>query len=133
MKGQITNAKTPAEYFAGVEPDRKVQIKTLHELIEKTTGLKGRVEYGMLAYGSYHYKSKSGREGDWMCIGLASNKQYISLYALDYRLEAFKSRLPKANIGKGCTRFKSIKDVDLKVIKEIVVEAAKGNGKTVNY
>jgi hypothetical protein len=34
----------------------------------------------MLAYGRWHYEYATGREGDWFRIGMASNKNYISLY-----------------------------------------------------
>ena len=59
----------------------------------------------MLAYGPWHYKYASGREGDWFRIGVASDKNYISLYicASDgdgYVAERYKAALPKANIGK---------------------------------
>lgn len=130
MKGQLA-VSTPAEYIEQVESDRHDQIKVLHTLIEKTSKLKGRIEKGMLAYGQYHYIYKSGREGDWFCIGLASNKQYISLYALGGQIEKYAEKLPKANLGKGCIRFQSVNDVDMRVIEDIVREAAKGNGKTI--
>ena len=84
---------------------------------------------GMLGYGSFHYRSRSGREGDWFVIGLASQKRYISLYvcATDgegYISERYRDRLPKADIGKSCVRFKRLSDVDESVLRELVHEAA---------
>ena len=44
--------------------------------------LEPTMEFGMMGYGKYHYKYKSGREGDWIRIGIANNKSYISLYCV---------------------------------------------------
>jgi len=85
---------------------------------------------GILAYGPYRYKYESGREGDWFRIGVASNKNYISLYisATDgqgYLAERFKEALPKANIGKGCVRFKRLSDLDQAALKKLIVAGSK--------
>jgi hypothetical protein len=83
----------------------------------------------MLAYGHWHYKSASGREGDWFRIGVASNKNYVSLYvcASDgkcYVAERFKKALPKANVGKCCVRFKRLSDLDEAVVAKLIREGA---------
>ena len=83
----------------------------------------------MLAYGPWHYKYASGREGDWFRIGVASNKNYVSLYvcAMDgksYVAERFKKALPKANIGKACVRFKRVSDLDEAVLAKLIREGA---------
>jgi hypothetical protein len=129
MKGQLKVA-TPAQYLKALDPVRRPQIEKLHRMIVKATGLKPYILMGMLAYGRYHYRYASGREGDWCCIGLASNAAYISLYACAYGLEPYAARLPKAKLGKGCIRFKSIDQVDLKVLAEIVKKGATRDGTT---
>jgi len=123
-----SNAKTPTEYINSLEEPRKTEIKKLHRLICKTVpNLKPHMKYGMLGYGTYHYKYASGREGDWLIIGLANQKNYISLYAClsdgkQYVAEKHKKDLPKSNIGKSCVRFRKLEDVDLNVIKLILKE-----------
>ena len=92
--------------------------------------LEPTMEFGMLGYGKFHYKYATGREGDWMKIGIANNKQYISVYccAADedgYVAEQFKERLPKANIGKSCVRFKRVSDLDEDVLRELIRKSAK--------
>ena len=106
---------------------RKSELAELNRLIQKTTGLKPMIFYGMIGYGKFHYKYDSGREGDWVSIALASQKNYISLYACmttdkGYIAESYKSKLPKANIGKSCVRFKRLADVDLKVLTALLKE-----------
>jgi|ERR1700733_3101857 len=105
MKGQL-KVSTPAEYIAKLNEPRKSEIAALDKMIRKLAPkLAPFIQAGMLAYGPWHYKYASGREGDWFRIGLASNKNYISLYicATDgktYVAEKFKESLPKASIGK---------------------------------
>ena len=124
-----TEAKTPDEYIAMVgDESRRKDIQELHELIKKTVpDLKPLILYGMIGYGTFHYKYASGREGDWTVLGLANQKNYISFYACmsdgqQYIAEKYKKKLPKASIGKSCIRFKKLADVDLGVIKEIIKE-----------
>ena len=85
---------------------------------------------GMLGYGPFHFRYPSGREGDWFRIGLASNKNYISLYvcAADqrgYAAERYREKLPKASIGKSCVRFKRLEDLDAGTLRALIKEGAK--------
>jgi hypothetical protein len=129
-----SSARTPTEYLASLEEPRRSEVTRLHRLIRKAApGLAPRIESGMLAYGRYHYRYASGREGDWFVIGLASQKRYISLYvcATDdegYVAESFKDRLPRASIGKSCVRIKRLDDVDLATVEKMVARAAKLGG-----
>lgn len=129
-----SKAKTPSEYLSELPEPRKAELAALHRLIRKAAPkLKPFMLGGMLGYGKYHYKSSSGREGDWSVIALANQKNYISLYvcAVDdgkYVAEAFKKELPRASIGKSCVRIKKLADVDLKVIARMLKRAAKLGG-----
>ena len=129
MKGQL-KAATPGEYLELLEEPRKSEITRIDRLIRKTVPeLKPFVHAGMLAYGPFHYRYASGREGDWFRIGLASNKSYISLYACaaddrGYVAERYKKQLPKANIGKSCVRFKRLDDLDLSALTALLKETA---------
>ena len=123
MKGK-TKAKTHEEYIAAVEEKRRADIQRLHELVrEVAPELTPTMEFGMLGYGKVHYKYASGREGDWMKVGIANNKRYISLYCCagderGYVSERYVERLPKANIGKSCVRFKQLSDLDEDTLRE---------------
>jgi uncharacterized protein YdhG (YjbR/CyaY superfamily) len=125
MHGTL-DAKTHEEYIAQVEEKRREDIQRLHDLVrEEAAELEPTMEFGMLGYGKYHYRYASGREGDWMRIGIANNKQYISLYCCvadddGYVAERFRDRLPKANIGKSCVRFKRVSDLDEDVLRELI-------------
>jgi hypothetical protein len=130
MKGK-TKAKTHEEYIAAVEEKRRGDIQRLHDLIRKVAPeLEPTMEFGFLGYGKYHYRYASGREGEWMRIGVANNKQYISLYCCagddhGYVAERYKERLPGADIGKSCVRFKRLEDLDEEALRDLIRETAK--------
>jgi len=136
---KTTEANTAEEYIEMLEGARKSEIQKIHELILKTVPkLKPFIISGMIGYGKYHYKSKT-REGEWATILLASQKNYISLYACgyyedEYVAEKYAKELstkdttkkhPKVSVGKSCIRFKSIDDIDLEVLKTVLKEAEK--------
>ncbi len=131
---KTTDAKSVEELISKIDEPRRSEMEKLHAFIRKTVpklpiGLYGAI----IGYGNYHYKYSSGREGDWMIIGLASQKNYISLYICstengEYLAEKYKDELPKANIGKSCIRFKKLEDIDLEVLKEIILKAEKLGG-----
>ncbi len=126
-----TTATTPEEYIAGLEEPRRGDIRELHDLIVSTAPeLERRIASGMLAYGSYNYRYASGREGDWFPIALASQKRYISLYVMAadgerYVAETFKDRLPEADIGRSCVRFKRLSDVDPAALADLIRAGAR--------
>jgi len=129
MKGQLKVA-TPAAYIAKLAEPRKSEVAALHKLIRKVAPqLKPFIQIGILAYGPWHYKSASGREGDWFRIGVASNKNYVSLYICgmdgkEYVAPRYKKALPKANVGKCCVRFKRLSDLDEAVVAKLIREGA---------
>jgi len=126
-----SKATTPAEYITTVPEDRRKDIKELHAMIHKVApNLKPHMLAGMLGYGKYHYRYASGREGDWSLIALANQKNYISLYVCavkngKYLPESYKSKLPKASIGKSCIRFKRLEDLDRKVLEQLLKETVR--------
>jgi len=127
---KTTPAATPAEYIALLDEPRRADIEALDHLIRRLAPeLEPHIASGMLAYGRYQYRAKSGSHGEWFHIGLASNKRYISLYVMaadeeGYLVESFKSRLPKADIGRSCVRFKRLSDLDLAALSELIERGA---------
>ena len=125
------DAPTPAQYIARLDEPRRSQIKELHELVRKTVpALRPHMQAGMIGYGSYHYRGRSGREGDWPVIAVANNKQYISLYVMAtvgdaYLAETYRDRLPRANIGRTCVRFRRLEDLDRATLTKLLREGAR--------
>ncbi|MBC7878283.1 MAG: DUF1801 domain-containing protein [Anaerolineales bacterium] len=81
----------------------------------------------IVGFGSYHYKGKSGREGDWMLTGFSPRKQNLTLYLMggfDLYKDLLK-KLGKYKTSVGCLYIKKLDDVDKKVLKELVTENVK--------
>src|SRR5262245_3253793 len=79
----------------------------------------------IVGFGSRHLKYASGRELDWMVIGFSPRKANITLY-MPGGLEkqtALLNKLGKYSTGKGCLYIKKLKDVDTKVLKDLVNES----------
>jgi hypothetical protein len=77
---------TVAGFLAALPSDRRDTMTTLHKAIRKAVPklapvmMSGMGSSPIIGYGKYHYKSASGREGDWFLIGLAAGKSYYSLH-----------------------------------------------------
>lgn len=81
----------------------------------------------IVGFGTQHLKYASGRELEWMILGFSPRKQNLTLY-LPGSLESYAGmlkKLGKHKTGKGCLYIKSLKDVDTKVLKELVQQAVK--------
>lgn len=81
----------------------------------------------IVGFGSYHYKGKSGREGDWMLTGFSPRKQNLTLYLMggfDTHKDLLK-KLGKFTTSVGCLYIKKLDDVDKKVLKELVAASVK--------
>src|SRR5262245_47890025 len=130
MKGQL-NVRTPAEYLAAVDDDRRPDIAALDALIRThAPELEPVILDGMLGYGPFHYRYASGREGDACKLSIASNAASISLYcfasdAQGYVVERYADRLPKADVGKSCVRFKHLADLDEAELVALIEETAR--------
>jgi uncharacterized protein YdhG (YjbR/CyaY superfamily) len=119
----------PDDWIAALPETRRTDIAAIDERIRAVAPeLRRYMDRGMLAYGRYRYRYASKREGDWPVLGVASNKAYISLYASPVGVEPWAGRLPKANVGKGCIRFRHASDLDLDVIDEVIAAAAAKDG-----
>jgi hypothetical protein len=129
---KTTDAQTPDEYIDRLDEPRRTEIRRLHDLIRKTAPkLEPHIASGMLAYGRYQYRPKKGPAGEWMNIALASNKRYISLYIMAtdpaggrYLAETYRDRLPAADIGKSCVRFKRVDELDQAALKQLIRDGA---------
>ena len=135
-EGRTRSTRAPAdppavaEYLAALPEERRGAVSRVHEVIRRAAPELEPALWGkMLGYGKYHYRYATGREGDFYVVGLANQKQYVSLYlcaTVDgaYLAESNAGRLGKVSVGKSCIRFKKLEDLDLDVVAELVRAAA---------
>lgn len=138
----IVEAATPDEYFSRTG-EREPALRQVDELIRATAPSLERtmvsgMAMNMVGYGMFHYKSKSGREGDWPILALANQKNYMSLYVCalengEYIAEKHAAQLGKVSVGKSCIRFKKFDDLNMDVLKDILasLERRVKNGEVV--
>ena len=87
----------------------------------------------IIGYGKYHYKSASGREGDWFLIGLVAGKKDYALHICaggkdGYLVERNAAKLGKVKTGRSCINFKKLEDLKLDAAMALVKQAAKSGG-----
>ncbi|MEO1040011.1 MAG: DUF1801 domain-containing protein [Pseudomonadota bacterium] len=116
--------QTAEAFLAGVEPERKrEEARVLLDMFRRVTGCEP-VMWGpsLIGFGSYHYKYESGREGDFLATGFSPRKAQHSIYILPGYTDFSEilSRLGKHSMGKSCLYIKTLADVDLVVLEELV-------------
>ena len=96
------------------------------DLIQELSGEEPRMwGKSIVGFGSYHYKYKSGQEGDWMRIGFSPRKQSLTMYIMNgfSRYDSLLSKIGKHKTGVGCLYIQKWEDVDEKVLRELVRES----------
>ena len=76
----------------------------------------------IIGFGNSHLKYASGRELDWMIIGFSPRKQNLTLY-LPGSFDAYRDLFEKLGRHKtsgGCLHIKALKDVDTRVLEELI-------------
>ena len=129
---------TVAEFLAALPADRRATVTAVHQAIRQAVPkLAPFVTSGMgtpiIGYGKYHYKSASGREGDWFLIGLAPGKACYSLHICvggkdGYLVERNAAKLGKVKTGRSCINFNKLEDLKLDAVMGLVKQAAKSGG-----
>ena len=126
LKTQLNDASVD-DFLARVDNVRRREdsVKVL-ELMQHITGEMPRM-WGdsIVGFGTYHYRYKSGREGDWPRIGFSPRKQYLAIYIMpgfgDY--QDLLVRLGKHRTSVSCLYINKLADVDQGVLCEIIAAA----------
>ncbi|MCR4268559.1 DUF1801 domain-containing protein [Nitratireductor sp. ZSWI3] len=136
---QVT-ANTLTEYL-NFDPARKDDLDQLDALIRKSApALKRHFHQGtpagdagmrmkMIGYGKFRYSIKSGKATDWPVIGLALQKNYISLYfsiTVDGApiVDLYKGRLGEKRSGRNNFSFVEFGDLKIDAIADLIAKSA---------
>ena len=125
-KTKATDADV-GEFINAVEhPMRKADGQTLRAMMTEVTGEKA-VMWGenIVGFGQYQYQYANGDYGDWPRIGFSPRKAKLSLYGLTNAITApeLLAQLGKHKLGKGCLYINKLEDIDLAVLRELMVAA----------
>ncbi|RPF28309.1 hypothetical protein [Georgenia muralis] len=90
----------------------------------------GGTEQSIIGYGKIEQPRPKGRTVEWFLIGLARQKNYLSVdvNAADdgaYLAKTYGQRLGRTKVGSASVSFTSADDVDLGVLDELVRHAGR--------
>ena len=116
-------------FLSSIEEDQKREdcqnlLDIMQEITQQPPKMWGT---SIVGFGEYHYKYKTGREGDWFLTGFAPRKQALTLYLMcDLSHDGLDFEgLGKYKKGKGCLYVKRLSDVNLNVLKRIIKDSIK--------
>jgi hypothetical protein len=124
-------------YIAGQPPSKREELEALDRLIRRISPncelsfLDGRNAEGKvvtnpnIGYGSQTLEYANGETRGFYEIGMSANTSGISVYVMGladkkHLAETYGARLGKAKVTGYCITFRSLKDIDLGVLEEIV-------------
>lgn len=108
------------------DPQRRADATRVTDLMARITG-EPPVLWGasIIGFGSRRLRYASGRELDWMLVGVSPRKAATVLYLMDGYEERTEllSRLGPHSIGKSCLYLKKLEAVDLNVLEQLITES----------
>ena len=135
--------RTPDEHIASLPDDPRVDMELLEwEIVARMPGetrvlyvgkFWGGSDQRIIGYGEFRYTNSSGKTIECFMVGLAAQKNHTSLCvnAVDddgYLVPRYKNRLGKAKVGSASIGFKSLADIEMDVLVELVDQAASQTG-----
>lgn len=124
-------------YIASLPEAKSFEIELLHEHILKISpgcrlwfsdgkNAEGKVVSNPnIGYGAYMIHYADGTSREFYRIGLSANTTGISVYILgledkNFLAETYGTKLGKAKVTGYCIKFKSLKDIDVKVLESAI-------------
>lgn len=126
LKTQPNDASVEAFIQSVEDEQRRRDCLTLLPILQRLTQYEPKL-WGdsIIGFGSYHYKYKSGRSGDWFITGFAPRKREITVYIMpglqDYA--GLLEKLGKHRLGKSCLYLKRLSDVDMTVLESLITRS----------
>ena len=125
------------KYIASQPEPKRSEMQELHRIILKEMPacrlwfLDGKnsenktVSNPNIGYGSYTIKYADGTTREFYQIGLSANTTGISVYVLGieekkYLAKTYGEKIGKASVGGYCIRFKTIKDINIDILRAAI-------------
>lgn len=128
----------PDDYLASLPDDVREDMTALdaaiapifagHERVLWEGVFWGGSQQQIIGYGDLRQKNSKGGEVEWFAVGLASQKNYLSLYVSvvddeGYLVQRYCDRLGRVKCSNANVTFKRLSDLDLPVVIEMVTRA----------
>lgn len=97
-------------------------IKILQEITGESPKMWGPT---IIGFGNYHYKYKSGHEGDAPVLGFSPRKTAFSLYIYSdtEKSKSLIQSLGKFKMAKACIYINKLEDININVLQELCIES----------
>ena len=123
-----TDLSVEAMLEAVEHPGKREDSQILLNLMREVTGEEPKVwgDNFIIGFGKYSYTRKGSKEElEWFNVGFAPRKSTLTVYlTFDIReKQDLLDKLGKHKVGKGCLYINKLADVDLDVLKELIVAA----------
>ena len=127
-----SDATTVEDYLASLPADRREAVSAVRDTVNANLdgGFEEGMEYGMVTWGiplSRYPKTYNGKPLG--VVSLASQKNHLALYLMclyaddgleDWFRQQYVDRGMRLDMGKSCVRFKSLDEVPLDVLAELM-------------
>lgn len=111
------------DLFAHIAPEKRVEARRFDTLFRDVTGWSPRLWGTKLGYGAYHYRTKSGLEGDFLATGFNMRVRDVSLHILPGYSDfpEIAARLGPHKRGRSCWYVKSYDAVDETALADLIL------------
>jgi hypothetical protein len=137
------------EYIASQPEPKRSEMQALHlRILEALPGRKvwffdGKdddnktVSNPNIGYGSYTINYANGTSREFYEVGISANKTGISVYIMGledktYLATTYGKDLGKASVTGYCIKFKSLKDINIDVLKAAIRDRVEGKSEKVS-
>jgi len=107
-------------------PRKREDAYKLLEIFEEASGYKAKMwGTSIIGFGSFHYKYKSGHEGDAPYVGFSPRKAKVSLYLApeDSDTKKLLRDFGKHTTGKSCVYINKLDDVNIDILRKMIKRA----------
>lgn len=119
------NNNSVSEFINGLADERKRDDSfALCEIMEEICEAKPKM-WGdaIIGFGDKDLVYPDGRRIDWMVMAFSPRKQNLTLYLEGGSTHPLLNKLGKHKASKACLYIKTLKDVDLDVLRQIITDA----------
>lgn len=125
-KTRETDASVDAFLESVAHEERRADCRAVVEMMAEISGEPPKMwGKSIIGFGTYHYRYESGREGDFMRVGVSPRARELTLYIMPgfANYGDLMSRLGKHRTGKSCLYIKRLSDVDPDVLRTLIAES----------
>lgn len=127
LKTKQNNASVES-YLSEIEsPTRQSDCRTVCALMQEISGEPPKMwGTAIVGFGTAPYVYASGQSGDWPVCAFSSRKQNLTLYiGSKEELAPHLAKLGPHKAGVSCLYIKRLSDIDLSVLRTIIIECVK--------